>query len=51
MPAERTVTVSLPEDLDRFILDEVSRGVSASRSDYVRTLIAERYAERQAEER
>ena len=43
MKPSEEVTLTLPEDLEQFVRDEVVRGAFASREDYVRELIRERF--------
>ncbi|RIK88800.1 MAG: type II toxin-antitoxin system ParD family antitoxin [Hyphomicrobiales bacterium] len=44
------MTLTLTEELERFVRDEVRRGAFASNSEYVRNLIRERYLQERERE-
>ncbi len=49
MKPEGQMTLTLTKELEQFVRDEVRRGAFASSSEYVRSLVRERYAQRREE--
>ncbi|SEK80136.1 antitoxin ParD1/3/4 [Xaviernesmea oryzae] len=43
MSPQRSITITLSDELDMFLDEEVRRGVSRSRTEYLQDLLQERY--------